>query len=309
MFTYIIKRILLLIPTLIGITLVTFTLLKCIPGDPVYGLIGERASPEIIQKYKSEIGLGGYRDYLKMICRGDLGYSYYTKEPIWRTFIQKFPNTLKLALAAILIAVIGGVILGVVAAVKQNSFWDRAILLGTTCGISLPIFWWGLILIIVFVYTLKWFPGTGMGGGQLVYLVLPAAALGLRSVAYLARVTRASMLEVFSQPYIVSARARGVGKWKLVMKHSFRNALIPVVTMAALDLGSYLNGAVLIETVFNWDGVGRWAVTAIFKRDYPVILAVVLWGALIFVIVNLVVDIMYQYINPRMIQEPNRSKD
>lgn len=279
------KYLLQLISTLFGITIITFTLLKCVPGDPVYGLVGERASPETIERYRSQFGLGRYTDYLRMILSGNLGYSYYTKEPVWDTFCRKFPNTLRLALAAMFIAVLGGIVLGIIAAIKQDTFIDRAILSGTTLGISLPVFWWGLVLIIIF----------GMGG-----LLLAAFTLGSRSIAYLARVTRASMLEVFNQPYIISARARGVGKWKLVMKHTFRNALIPVVTMTALDLGSYLNGAVLTETIFNWDGIGRWAVTAIFKRDYPVILAVVLWGAFIFVIVNFLVDILYQFINPKM---------
>lgn len=303
MFTYTIKRLILLIPTLIGITLVTFILLKSIPGDPVYGLVGERADPEIIEEYREQFELGGYFNYVKMIFKGDLGYSYYTKQPVWQTFLKKFPNTLRLALAAILIAVVLGLTLGIISAIKQNTFIDRFILFGTTCGISLPVFWWGLLLIITFVYTLRWVPGTGMGRGRLIYLILPALTLGSRSIAYLARVTRASMLEVFGEVYVTSAKARGVGRWKLIVKHCLRNALIPVLTLAALDLGSYLNGAVLTETVFNWDGIGRWAVTAIFKRDYPVILVVVLWGAFIFVFVNLMVDIIYHYINPKISQK------
>lgn len=297
MFTYLIKRLALLIPTLIGVTLITFILLKCIPGDPVYSLVGERADQETINRYRQEFGLGNYTGYIRMILTGNLGYSYYTKEPVWNTFLKKFPNTLKLALAAMLIAIFGGIALGVIASIKQNTFIDRIILLGTTLGISLPVFWWGLVLIIIFVYMFGFLPAS---------VILPAFTLGSRSIAYLARITRASMLEIFSQPYITSAKARGIGRWGLVMKHSFRNALVPVVTMAALDLGSYLNGAVLTETVFNWDGIGRWAVTAIFKRDYPVILAIVLWGAFIFVLVNLAVDISYQFINPKMREEKIR---
>lgn len=300
MFTYLIKRIILLIPVLIGITLITFILLKSIPGDPVYGLVGERASKETIEKYRSQFGLGTYTGYIRMILSGNLGYSYYTREPVWNTFLSKFPNTLRLALAAMLIAVLFGITLGIISSIKQNTFIDRIILLGTTFGISLPVFWWGLLLIIIFAYTLRLLPASGMGRGELAYLILPAFTLGSRSIAYLARVTRASMLEVLGQSYITSAKAMGIKKIKIIMKYSLRNALVPIVTMAALDLGSYLNGAVLTETVFNWDGIGRWAVTAIFKRDYPVILAVVLWGALIFVIVNLLVDIAYQFINPKM---------
>lgn len=300
MIIYILKRIILLIPTLIGITLIAFILLKNIPGDPVYGLVGERADPEIVKKYQTQFGVGSYAGYLKMIITGNLGYSYYTKEPVWDTFIKKFPNTLRLASAAIIFAVVCGITLGIIASVKKNTYIDRFILFGTTLGISMPVFWCGLILIILFSYTWHILPASGMGRGEFVYIILPAVTLGLRSVAYLARVTRVSMLEVLNQPYIISAFARGIKRWKVILKHSFKNALIPVITMAALDFASYLNGAVLTETIFNWDGIGRWAVTAIFKRDYPVILAVVLWGAFIFVVVNLAVDILYHIINPRM---------
>lgn len=300
MISYIVKRILLLIPTFIGITLITFTLLKHVPGDPVYGLVGERADKETIEKYRAQYGLGRYTDYIKMIVHGDMGCSYYTKEPVRDTFLKKLPNTLKLAVAALCIALSLGIIFGIIASIKQNTYIDKIILFGTTCGISLPVFWWGLFLIIIFAYHLQLFPASGMGRGELVYLILPALTLGSRSIAYLARVTRASMLEVLHQPYMTNAKAKGVNQWQLIVKHGLRNALIPVVTIAALDLGSYLNGAVLTETVFNWDGIGRWAVTAIFKRDYPVILAIVLWGAFIFVLVNLLVDILYQLINPKM---------
>lgn len=288
MFTYLIKR---LIPTLFGITIITFILLKCIPGDPIYSLVGERASEETIERYRSQFGIGRYTDYIKMILSGNLGYSYYTKEAVWDTFCKKFPNTLVLTLLAMLIAVSCGISLGIISSIKQNTYIDRIILFGTTLGISLPVFWWGMILIIIFAYILK----LGISS-----LILASITLGSRSIAYLARVTRTSMLEILSKPYIISAKAMGVSKWKLVMKYGFRNALIPVVTMAALDIGSYLNGAVLTETIFNWDGIGRWAVTAIFKRDYPVILAIVLWGAVIFVIINFLVDIAYQFINPKM---------
>lgn len=308
MFTYIIKRITLLIPTVLGITLITFVLVKNIPGNPIYGLVGQRASQSLIEHYKDSLGLDEplwkqYGNYLGMIVRGDLGSSYYTHVPVAKTFWQKFPNTLKLAFAAMCIAILGGLILGIIASLKQNTFVDRFIMFSSTCGISLPVFWWGLILIIIFIVKLHWIPGTGMGNGRLIYLVLPAVTLGVRSMAYIARITRASMLETFNQPYIVSARARGIGTWNLVIKHSLKNALIPVVTMIALDIGSYLNGAVLTETVFGWDGIGRLAVTAIFKRDYPIILAVVLWGAVIFVLVNLIADVCYQIINPKMRDE------
>lgn len=305
MFSYILKRLLFLIPTLLGITLIAFLLLKNIPGDPVYTMVGQRASEEIVEQYRAKLGLDQpwwqqYYSYLGQIFKGNMGYSYYTGEPVAKVFWQKFPNTLRLALAAMLIAILGGVCLGILAAVKHNTILDRLLMLGATCGISLPVFWWGLVLIIIFAYILRWLPPSGMGNGRLVYLILPAVTLGSRSLAYIARVTRASMLEVFNQPYITSVKSRGVNKWSLIAKHSLRNALIPVITLIALDLGSYLNGAVLTETIFSWDGIGRWAVVAIFKRDYPIILAVVLWGALIFVSVNLIADIGYRIINPKI---------
>lgn len=308
MFSYVLKRLLFLVPTLLGVTLITFILVKNIPGDPVYSLVGERASGEIIEKYREKLGLTEpvwkqYLQYLGMIVKGDMGQSYYTKEPVSKLFFQKFPNTLRLALAAMFIAIVGGLIIGILAAVKRNTFLDRFSMIATTCGISLPVFWWGLVLILIFAYNLRWFPSSGMGRGEIIYLILPAFTLGSRSMAYIARITRASMLEVFSQPYVTSAKARGVGKWKLITKHSLRNALIPIITLIALDFGSYLNGAVLTETVFGWDGIGKWAVTAIFKRDYPVILAVVLWGAFIFVSINLLADIFYHVVNPRMRDE------
>jgi len=305
MFSYITKRLFSLVPILLGITFITFFLIKHIPGSPVYSLVGQRASPEIIKRYTDALGLNmplwkQYTRYLWMILHGDLGYSYYTHISVSRLFWQKFPNTLRLAAAAMFMAVLGGLFLGIGAAVKRNTFIDRFIMFLSTCSISLPVFWWGIILIIVFAYSFRWFPASGMGGGALIYLILPAVTLGSRSMAYIARITRASMLNVFSQPYIQSAQGRGIGLMRLVIKHSLKNALIPIVTMIGLDIGSYLNGAVLTETVFSWDGIGRLAVTAIFKRDYPVILAVVLWGAAIFVLVNLAVDILYQFINPKV---------
>lgn len=305
MFSYIIKRLLLLIPTLLGITLITFILVKNIPGDPVYGLIGQRASPEVVKQYKENLGLNEsvwkqYFNYLGMIGKGNLGNSYYTHQSVVKLFWQKFPNTLRLAMTAMCIAILFGLSLGIISSLKRNTFIDRFILFGSTISISLPVPWLGIMLVIIFILKLHFIPGTGMGRGQFVYILLPAFTLGLRSLAYIARVTRASMLEVFNQPYVVSARARGVGSKSLILKHSLKNALIPIITMIALDLGSYLNGAVLTETVFGWDGIGRLAVTAIFKRDYPIVLAIVLWGAVIFVLINLIADILYQLVNPKI---------
>lgn len=305
MLAYIIKRLLFLIPSLLGITLVTFILIKNIPGDPVYTLVGERADPALMDHYKKTLGLDKsftvqYFNYLLMVVKGDLGVSYYTHKKAAEIFWQKFPNTLKLASFAIIMAFFIGVSAGIIAALFKDRFLDRFIMFLSSCGISLPVFWLGLILIIIFILNLHWVPGTGMGNGGIAYLLLPALTLGLRSMAYIGRITRASMLEVFNQLYVISAKARGVGKLSLIIKHSLKNAMIPVITITALDLGSYLSGAVLTETVFGWDGIGRMAVTAIFKRDYPVILVMVLWSAVIFVVINLVADIICQLINPKI---------
>lgn len=300
MITYISKRLLMLIPVFLGITFVTFTILKHIPGDPVSNLIGERSDQKTVEEYRSKFGLGTYGGYLKMLFSGNMGYSYFTKEPVLKTFFKKFPNTVKLAFAAVIISLLAGIFLGIISAAFKDKFWDRAIFFVTTCGISLPVFWWGLMLVIVFAYQMRFLPVSGMGRGELVYLILPALTLASRSVAYIARTTRACMLEVLGQPYIISARAKGAGWARIFFKHALSNVMIPVVTMAALDLGSYLNGAVLTETIFNWDGIGKWAVTAIYRRDYPVILAVVLFGAVLFSLINMLVDISYQFFNPKM---------
>jgi ABC-type dipeptide/oligopeptide/nickel transport system permease component len=302
---YILKRILLFIPTLLGITLITFILMQYIPGDPVTAMVGERASPETIERIRTELGLDRSRTYqyflyLKRLGTGQLGRSYYTNRQIADDLIQKFPNTLTLALAAMLFASTIGICLGVLAAVKHGTNWDRLITLFSVGGISIPVFWLGLALMLVFAFYLQWLPPSGMGNGSLVYVILPAATLGTFSLSYIVRVTRSSMLETLSLPYIAAARAKGLSESSVVLKHALKNSLIPVVTLIGLDLGSYLNGAVLTETVFGWDGLGRYALDGILKRDYPVIMGVVLFGAAIFVSMNLLVDISYYILDPRV---------
>jgi peptide/nickel transport system permease protein len=302
---YILKRIFLFIPTLLGITLITFILMQSLPGDPVTGMAGERANPETLARIRAELGQNRplplqYLGYLKLLITGELGRSYYTNRKIADDLVQKFPNTVKLALVAMLFASVMGIGMGVFAAVKRGTNWDRLVTLLSVGGISIPVFWLGLALMLIFAFYLQWLPPSGMGNGDLAHIVLPAATLATFSLSYIARVTRSSMLESLSQPYIAAARAKGLSEAEVVLKHALKNSLIPVVTLIGLDLGSYLNGAVLTETVFGWDGLGRYALDGIMKRDYPVIMGVVLFGAVVFVTMNLLVDISYYFLDPRV---------
>ncbi len=305
MVRFILKRILLFIPTLLGVTLITFILTQSLPGDPVINMVGERATPETIARIRAEIGVDRplpvqYLLFLKRLSRGELGRSLFTNRKIADDLLQKFPNTVRLALAAMIFASFFGIGMGILAAVRHDTGWDRLITLVTVGGISVPVFWLGLALMLVFAFYLRWLPPSGMGNGSLAYVILPALTLGTFSLSYIARVTRSSMLESLSQPYIEAARAKGLPETRVVLKHALKNSLIPVVTLIGLDLGSYLNGAVLTETIFGWDGLGRYALDGILKRDYPAIMGVVLFGAVIFVSLNLLVDISYHVLDPRI---------
>jgi peptide/nickel transport system permease protein len=302
---YILKRLFLAIPTLLGITLISFILMQSLPGDPVLGMAGEHANPETVARIRAELGRDKplplqYVGYLKLLASGELGRSYYTNRKISDDLLQKFPNTARLALASMLFASVFGICLGVFAASKRGTYWDRIVTLLSVGGISVPVFWLGLSLMLLFAFYLRWLPPSGMGNGGLAYIILPAATLGTFSLSYIVRITRSTMLETLSQPYVSSARAKGLPESTVVFKHALKNALIPVITLIGLDLGSYLNGAVLTETIFGWDGLGRYALDGILKRDYPVIMGVVLFGAVIFVTMNLLVDISYQFLDPRV---------
>lgn len=305
MYFYIAKRILLFIPTLFGITLITFILMQALPGDPVSGMAGERANPETIARIRAELGQDRplplqFVGYLNLLIHGEMGRSYYTNRRIADDLLQKFSNTLRLAVAAMLFATLVGIAMGVLGAAKRGTIWDRIITLISVSGISIPVFWLGLALMLFFSLYLRWLPPSGMGGGGPAYLVLPAITLGTFSLSYIARITRSSMLDSLSQPYIATARAKGLHESTVVLKHALRNSLIPVITLIGLDLGSYLNGAVLTETIFGWDGLGRYALDGIMKRDYPIIMGVVLFGAVVFVLINLLVDISYHFLDPRV---------
>jgi ABC-type dipeptide/oligopeptide/nickel transport system permease component len=294
---------LLAIPTLFGVAVVTFLLLFVAPGDPVLQMVGERADPETITRLRAELRLDDplhtrFLHYAGGLLKGDLGQSYTTGRPISQDLMERFPKTLLLAGAAMFLAATIGITVGVITARFPNGWFDRLTLAGTYLGISFPVYWVGLVLILIFAVMLRWFPPSGYGGPE--FLVLPALALGSRSIAFLARVTRSAMLEVLSSDYVRTARAKGAGQFRVVVIHGLRNALIPVVTVLGLDFGSYLTGSILTETIFSWPGVGRYVVNAIARRDLPAIQGTVLFLSVVFVTVNLVTDLVYAKVDPRV---------
>ncbi len=299
-------RVGLLIPTLLGVVLVTFLLLYVAPGDPVQAMVGERADPETLARLRAELRLDDplperFAHYLSGVVRGDLGTSYITGRPILRDLLERFPATLRLAAAAMLFATVVGVSIGIYGAWRPGGWADRVSALAAYLGISFPVYWVGLLLILVFAVTLRWFPPSGYGG--LAYLVLPALTLGMRSVAFLSRMTRAATQEVLQSDFIRTARAKGLGEGRVVLRHAFRNALLPVLTVLALDSGSYLTGSILTETIFSWPGVGRYVLTAIEKRDLPAVQGSILFLSLVFVLVNLLADLLYAKADPRVAYE------
>lgn len=304
MLEYTIRRLLMVIPVLIGVMLITFLLMFVIPGDPVSNMMGQRVDDETVERIKEELGLNDpwyiqFGKYVSRTIRGDLGKSYITHRPVAQEIMEKLPNTAKLAFSTMIVATLMGVLIGILAAVYHNTWIDRAVMFFALLFISTPVFWFGLILIFFFSMTLGWFPITGMGDG-IQYLILPAITLGTRGSAFLARMTRSTMLEVIRQDYIRTARSKGLGEKIVIFKHALKNAMIPIVTILGLDFASYLNGSVLTEKIFSWPGFGRYVVSAIDKRDFEVIAGSVLVGALIFVFANLVVDLTYGFLDPRI---------
>ena len=292
------RRLLATVPTLVGVLVVAFLLLNVAPGDPVAAMVGERADAATIARLRAELHLDDplptqFGRYLWGAVRGDFGRSYITQRPIAQDLRERFPKTVQLALAAI-----GGITLGVLSAIRPGGAVDRAAMLLSYIGVSFPVYWVGLLLILVFAVTLRWLPPSGSSG--LAYLVLPALTLGMRSVAFLARMTRAAMLEVLSSDFVRTARAKGLSEAAVIMRHGFRNALIPVITVLGLDTGSYLTGSILTETIFGWPGLGRYVLTAIEKRDLPAVQGSILFMSLVFVLVNLVTDLVYAKADPRI---------
>jgi peptide/nickel transport system permease protein len=331
MIGFIIRRILVVIPTLLGITIIIFMMLAITPGDPAELLLGERATKESLEAMREYLGLQKplyvqYGLFLKRVAKFDLGETIWTREKVLIEIKERFPATIELTLAAMILSSFFGILLGMISAAKQYSWFDYTSMLGSLFGVSMPVFWLGLMLMLIFSLNLGWFPMSGRLGvdtdltvitnffvidsiltrnwtalkDTLMHLALPAIALSTIPLAIVARMTRSSMLEVLRQDYIKTARAKGLSEVKVVLKHALRNGLIPVVTVVGLQFGILLGGAILTETVFAWPGVGKWLYDGVVKRDYMVIQGGTLLVATIFVIINLIVDVLYAIINPRI---------
>lgn len=303
MFTYFLRRVLFTIPIVLGVVLIVMLSLDLIPGDPVALMLGEFATPESIAATRATLDLDKplpvrYVNYVGNLLQGDLGRSIKDRRPVAEVIGETLPATLQLAGAAILLTVLLGVPLGVLSAAKPYSFLDNVVRVVSLAGLSMPVFWTGLVFIVLFSVELGWFPVAGRGTWR--HLVLPSVTLALPSVAILARMTRASLLEVLQEDYVRTARSKGMGERSILYKHALRNALIPVVTALGLQLGQMLGGAVLTETVFSWPGLGRLTVFAIFNRDFVLVQGVVLVLALVYVFVNLLVDLSYGLFDPRV---------
>jgi len=332
MLRYLLARLVTFLPTFIGVTLISFAFIRVLPGDPILVMAGERGmSEERYQQLTEELGfdrpiLTQYWEYLGGVLQGDLGNSFVTKKPVWDEFFALFPATLELSLCAMILAIALGLPAGVIAAVNRGKFFDRALMSTALVGYSMPIFWWALLLIIVFSGNLGWTPVSGridllyffdsVTGFMLIdsllsgqegafksavrHLILPTIVLGTIPLAVIARQTRSAMLEVLSEDYIRTARAKGLSAGRINGLHALRNALIPVITVIGLSVGTLLAGAILTETIFSWPGIGKWMVDSIFRRDYPVVQGGLLMIAVIVMIVNLTVDVLYGLINPKI---------
>ena len=336
MFRFLATRIGLIVPTFVGVTLLTFALIRVIPGDPIELLAGERGiDPARHAELRADLGLDKpllvqYGIYIADVARGDLGESILTREPVLKEFLARFPATFELSACAILFALALGLPAGVLAAVRRGSAMDHTVMAVSLTGFSMPVFWWALLAILFFSVTLGWTPVSGrisllyfiepVTGFMLIdswladepgafrsavlHLVLPSVVLGTIPLAVIARMTRSSMLEVMGDDYIRTARAKGASPLRVVAVHALRNAAIPVVTIIGLQTGVLLAGAILTETIFAWPGIGKWLVESVHRRDYPVLQGGVLLVATTVILVNLLVDALYGFINPRVRRAP-----
>jgi len=332
MLGFVLRRVALIVPTFIGVTLLAFALIHLIPGDPVENISGERGmDPERRARLLHEFGLDRplavqYASYVAQVLRGDLGTSLTTHESVAHEFATLFPATVELAFFALVFALVVGLPAGMLAALRRNTVADYAVMGVSLTGYSMPIFWWALLLILFFSVQLGWTPVSGRIAVQydvpaltgfmlidtlragdlgafrsaLAHLVLPTIALGTIPLAVIARMTRSAMLEVLREDYVRAARAKGLPRWRVVVVHAFRNALIPVLTIIGLQVGLLLSGAILTETIFSWPGVGNWLIHGVQSRDYPVVQGGILLIATIVITVNLIVDMLYGVVNPRI---------
>ena len=305
---YVIRRLLTLIPVIVGVTFIVFFILNLSPGDPAAIILGEQATEEALAMKREELHLNDpllkrYGRYMWDMLHGDLGLSYKNSISVWDQVIGRFPNTCVLAVAGIMVALLIGIPVGIVSAKKQYSLIDNVSMVFALIGVAMPNFWFGLLAVIVFSLTLGWLPSQGMGEGLVPLLrsiVLPALTLGTGCAATVTRMTRSSMLEVIRQDYISTARAKGLSEKTVTYRHMLRNALIPIITATGLQFGSLLGGAMLTETIFSWPGLGRLMVDAIKSKDIPLVLGSIIFMATTFSIVNLVVDIIYAFVDPRI---------
>ncbi len=303
MLKYIGRRILLMIPVLFCVVLLVFSILQLAPGDPARMILGDQATDAEIAAQRAKMGLDKpvaiqFLNYFTGLLRGDFGISYISKAPVAKEIFSRFPNTVKLSVVAALVSLMLALPLGIIAAVKQNSAFDNISMVLSLIGVSMPVFWMALMLMLLFAVKLNWLPAYGTGSWQ--NYVLPAASLGFLNMATIARTTRSSMLEVIRSDYIRTAYSKGLSKATVVLKHAFRNALIPVVTVVGMQISGLLGGSVLTETVFGWPGVGRYMIQCINNRDTPSVLGCIIMMTFCTSIMNLVVDILYGFIDPRV---------
>jgi peptide/nickel transport system permease protein len=310
---YVVRRLLLLVPVLLGVSVVVFMVLHLSPGDPAEIMLGSQASQQDLARLRSELGLDEplhvqYVRWLAHVARGDLGRSLWMKRPVLAEVVARLGATLVLTATALVLSTVAGIALGVLSAARPNSLLDRASAVASLFGASMPVFWLGIVLMVIFALWLGWLPASGMyapyGGGSardlLAHLVLPAVTLAAASVTIIARLTRSAMLDILGQDYVRTARAKGLVERAVVLRHALKNALIPIVTVVGVQAGYLLGGAVLTETVFAWPGVGTLMVQGILARDFPLVQGCVLVVALSFVLVNLAVDLLYAFIDPRI---------
>ncbi len=331
MLAYILRRIMIMIPTLLGVTIIVFLMLHATPGDPAELLMGERATEESLHQLREHLGLNEplyvqYGMFMGRLLKGDLGETIWTRQKVWTEVKQRFPATIELSLVALFISCVAGMILGIISATKQYSVFDYVSMVGALAGVSMPIFWLGLVFMLIFSLKLGWLPLSGRLSigidldvvtnfyildavitrnwpafkDAVWHIIMPAVTLSTIPTAIVARMTRSAMLDVLRQDYIKTAKAKGLSQLAVIFKHALRNAMIPVVTTIGLQFGVLLGGAILTETIFAWPGVGKWMYDAVMQRDYMVIQGGTLLIAGLFVVINLFVDVLYAVINPRI---------
>ena len=319
MFRYIMKRIIGIIPVLFCVSVVVFIITRVIPGDPAAVMLGPEASPEAIAAYREQIGLTDplliqYGRFLWDLLHLDLGTSLAHNRPVFDLLMQTLPNTILLSASALVIALLVAIPVGIISAKKQNSIFDYVCMTGALMGVSMPVFWLGLMLVLLFSVQLGWLPAIGMGrtskgiGDVLIHLILPSITLATVPMANFARITRSSMLEVIKQDYVRTARAKGLSEFVVTCKHALKNAMVPILTVMGMQVSSLLSGSVLTETIFAWPGMGRLIVDAIDQRDFVLVQGGVMFLAFMFVFVNLVIDILYVVVNPRITFEEGGDK-